>query len=481
MMNQPKADSTDIEIAKTGASGISSERIWLASTFPRSLEPLLTGLGIELLAREDRELATVRVESVGSFDVETRTADQEARLRVERVRFSGRASDQPTEGVPYADIDRSVDSEAIEFEGPGSVWAAASCIVSLAFGLSPPILTADEAMFTVVRAAVRAGQVDSPILVTGETGTGKELLVRLIHAASGRAGGMSSVNCAALNDPVLGTRKVDRENNKDAPARGTAGAENRLDELCAAADTTLFLDQVSELSAGSQARVLRAIMRAGSSPTEDFPSVPQASDVSQSAGPGERDQKLPDPIQPGASVQNVRPRARLVSATNRPLRPMVSKGRFKRELYDRLAVLTLGVPPLRERRGDIGLLAAGFLRAVVPRLSFTPEALQALGNYPFPGNVRELRNLVTRFAILQRDEASQLIQASDVRPELAGPPITPSIWKTSPFRMRREMALQALTVCGGDRTAAARKLGISVRALQQHVVSVAASTAPRGR
>jgi hypothetical protein len=87
MMDQSKADSTDIEIAKTGASGRSSERIWLAPTFPRSLEPVLTGLGIELLAREDRELATVRVESVGSFAVETRTADQTARLRVERVRF----------------------------------------------------------------------------------------------------------------------------------------------------------------------------------------------------------------------------------------------------------------------------------------------------------------------------------------------------------------------------------------------------------
>jgi DNA-binding NtrC family response regulator len=135
---------------------------------------------------------------------------------------------------------------------------------------------------------------------------------------------------------------------------------------------------------------------------------------------------------------------------------------------------------LRERRADIGLLAARFLRSVAPRLSFTPEALAALGNYPFPGNVRELHNLVTRFAIMQHD-ASQLIQAADVRPELVGPPITPSIWKSSPFQMRREMAMQALMVCGGDRTAAARKLGISVRALQQHVVSIAPPSAPRPR
>ncbi len=182
----------------------------------------------------------------------------------------------------------------------------------------------------------------------------------------------------------------------------------------------------------------------------------------------------------------IRAGARLVSATNRPLGPMVSKGRFKRELYDRLAVLTLRVPPLRERRADIALLAAGFLRQAAPRLSFTAGALKALSSYPFPGNVRELHNLVTRLAILQRDGASQLIHAADVRPQLLGPAISPwifgsSIWKSSPFRMRREMALQALMVCGGDRVAAARKLGISVRALQQHVVVSAGPAAPRSR
>ena len=126
-------------------------------------------------------------------------------------------------------------------------------------------------MFAVIRAATRAGRIDSPILVTGETGTGKELLVRLIHAASGRAGGMSSVNCAALNEAALSTpgsiarsTRLDKDASGDA-ARGAVSAENRLDELCAASGTTLFLDQVSELSPASQTRVLRAILRAGDS------------------------------------------------------------------------------------------------------------------------------------------------------------------------------------------------------------------------
>ena len=485
MKDQFKTELTSTGTANPGAACPSGERVWLAPALPRSMEPLLSGLGIELLGPDDRERATIRVESVESFAAEGRTGVPMARLRIERAdgrsqeKSEERSKEQPDEPSVEDDrsIDRSIngclDNDAVEFEGPGCVWAAASCIVSQAFGLSPPLLTADAAMFAVIRAAARAGQVDSPILVTGETGTGKELLVRLIHAASGRAGGMASVNCAALNDLVLGSRKIDRGIDrgvhKDAftdTTRGAAGVENRLDELCAASDTTLFLDQVSELSPASQTRVLRAILRASDSQTGDS----QAYDFQTAVfGAGHH------------VGGKVRPGARLVAATNRPLGPMVLKGRFKRELYDRLAVLTLGVPSLRERRADIGLLAARFLRVVAPRLSFTPEALAALGNYPFPGNVRELHNLVTRFAILRHDEASRLIRAADVCPELVGPPITPSIWKSSPFQMRREMAMQALMVCGGDRTAAARKLGISVRALQQHVVSIAPSSAPRAR
>jgi len=456
-----KTEIAGTEIVMTGNAPTSGERVWLAPALSRLMGPLLSGLGIELLAPSDRERATIRVEALvtdGPAGLSTE------RLRIDRV--GGGAHDaQDSQGTRHTHETQETQEthDAIEFEGPG-VWAAASYVVSQAFGLAPPLLTTDAAMFALIRAATRAGQADSPILVTGETGTGKELLVRLIHAASGRPGGMSSVNCAALNDAALlsESNPLSESTLKDASedaaedaandaARGAVGTENRLDELCTASDTTLFLDQVSELSPAAQTRVLHTMLRAGD------------------CVPGE-----------------IRAGARLVSATNRPLGPMVSKGRFKRELYDRLAVLTLRVPPLRERRADIALLAAGFLRQAAPRLSFTAGALKALSSYPFPGNVRELHNLVTRLAILQRDGASQLIHAADVRPQLLGPAISPwifgsSIWKSSPFRMRREMALQALMVCGGDRVAAARKLGISVRALQQHVVVSAGPAAPRSR
>ena len=208
----------------------------------------------------------------------------------------------------------------------------------------------------------------------------------------------------------------------------------------------MFLDQVSELSAAAQNRVLHTIVQATEAPRDE-----------QRTG------------------------ARLVSATNRPLAPMVLGGQFKRELHERIAVLTLGVPPLRERHGDIALLAAEFLRGAAPHLRFTPGALKALGAYPFPGNVRELHNLVTRLAILQRHGAGQLIHASEVRLELVGSSLSPSIWRLSSSRMRREMAMQALLVCGGNPSAAARRLGITVRALQQHVPAGGRAPTQRSR
>jgi transcriptional regulator of acetoin/glycerol metabolism len=217
----------ETEVAVTNNVRTSAARIWLSEELSQQMEPLLSGLGIELLAAHDRKHATIRIESLAGPDS---ASSFSGGLRIER-------GEDGAEG-------------AIEFEGP-NVWAAASCIVSQAFGLFPPLLTADVKMFAVIRAAARAAQVGSPILVTGETGTGKELLVRLIHAASGRAGRMFSINCAALNDTTVADAF-------DGAGRGSAVGEHRLEELCAASDITLFLDQVSELSPVAQTRVLYA-------------------------------------------------------------------------------------------------------------------------------------------------------------------------------------------------------------------------------
>src|ERR1700687_501744 len=199
------------EVAVTNNARTSGAGVWLSEELSRQMEPLLSGLGIELLAAHDRKHATIRIESLAGSG---RARSFSVGLLVER------GEDGP--------------DGAIEFEGP-NVWAAASCIVSQAFGLFPPLLTADVRMFAVIRAAARAAQVGSPILVTGETGTGKELLVRLIHAASGRTGRMFSINCAALNDTTVADAP-------DGAGRGSAVGEHRLEELCAASHIELFLD-----------------------------------------------------------------------------------------------------------------------------------------------------------------------------------------------------------------------------------------------
>jgi DNA-binding NtrC family response regulator len=362
--------------------------------------PLLSALGIETAGFEERDAEALRVESVGP----------------------ARAGAGPCQVRIY----RPGEDEAREFEALNE-YALASAILSHVLGLPSPMLTADEKMFAVIRAAVRTATADSPIMLTGETGTGKEVLVRMIHAASGRGGGMSSVNCAALNDSLAADAKRLAQSGADGGAIG-------VDDLFAAPDTTLFLDQVTELSHASQTWVLHALTRAAET----------------------------------ATTPVARPGARLVSAANRALEPLVAWEEFRHELYDRLAVLTIVLPPLRERPADIALLATHFLRATAPHLSLTPGTLKALASYPFPGNVRELHNLVTRLAVEPREAAGGVIHATEVRALLASDKPA-SIWKASPIRMRREMALQALSACKGDRIAAARKLGISVRALQQHV------------
>lgn len=397
-----------------GIAVTDNARVYLEEGFSQRVAPLLSALGVELMGSAERRRATLRVEFAAGA--------ARAGTAVQRVRLY-----------------RPGEDEAVEFEAPNA-YAATSAILSQALGLPSPLLTADENMFAVIRAAIRTAQADSPIVLTGETGTGKELLVRLIHAASGRTGGMFSVNCAALNDSLADDAANLAEGTQSGGAIG-------VDALFAASDTTVFLDQVAELSHASQTWVLHAIMRAAGT----------------------------------AAAPAARSGARLVSATNRALEPLVAGGEFRRELYDRLAVLTIVLPPLRERPTDIALLGAHFLRATAAHLSFTPGAFKALAGYPFPGNVRELHNLVTRLAILPREAASRVIHASDVRAQLAASDTPASIWKASPFRMRCEMALQALNACKDDRIAAARKLGISVRALQRHLVARSGAWQPRGR
>jgi DNA-binding NtrC family response regulator len=415
---------TDRTVTTLGETRKAGEKLWISPPLADAMRPMLGGLAPQLLETDDRDLATLRVKPAGTHP---RQAGDVGAIRIE-----------------LADAERPNPTDFVEFELPG-LLPAASYIVSRAFGINPLLLTADPAMFSVMRAAARAGQVDSPVLVSGETGTGKELIVRLIHAASHRAGRINCMNCAALNESALPSRGPFGSSGSERAQR-KPGDEARLRELCMAPDTTFFLDQVSELSSAAQACVLHVLVQVAEQQEQEH-----------------------------------RPGARLICATNRPLAPMVIKGEFKRELCDRIAVLTLSVPPLRQRRADIALLATDFLSAEAPQLRFTPGALKLLNSYPFPGNVRELHNLVTRLAIMRREGAGHSIHTSDIRPELVGTSIAPFIWNSSSRRLPRDVVVQALVACGGDRAAAARTLGISMRALEKHVGIEPPPLSPRSR
>jgi two-component system nitrogen regulation response regulator NtrX len=210
---------------------------------------------------------------------------------------------------------------------------------------------------------------DARVLITGENGTGKELVARSIHRLSSRADSpLVEVNCAAIPEELI-------ESELFGHVRGsfTGATEDRRGKFEEADGGTLFLDEVGDMSAKTQSKVLRALQEGRF--TRVGGSRPTTSD------------------------------ARVLSATNKNLADEIRRGAFREDLYFRLAVVPVSVPALRERREDIAPLARHFLRQSSARLrrklnSLSPAAVEALESYRWPGNVRELKNLVERLVIL---------------------------------------------------------------------------------
>ncbi len=202
----------------------------------------------------------------------------------------------------------------------------------------------------------RYGAGEAPVLVQGETGVGKELAARTVHRASGRPGPFVAMNCGAIPRPLL-----EAELFGSVPGAFT-GARKRVGHVAQAEGGTLFLDEVGELSLEAQVVLLRVL--------ESGVVRPVGSDELRSVD------------------------FRLVSATHQPLRRLVSAGRFRADLYHRLATLTVEVPPLRERSDDLPLLARALIGAASDRL--TDAAWARLRAHRWPGNVRELRNVLVR-------------------------------------------------------------------------------------
>ena len=295
-------------------------------------------------------------------------------------------------------------------------------------------LVGDSPAITALRAAVdRVAAVDSTVLLQGESGTGKELVARELHALSARSEGpFVPVNCAAIAPELI-------ESELFGHARGAfTGATRARDGLFHYAQGgTLFLDEVAELPPGIQAALLRAI--------EDLT------------------------IRPVGSEQMVPLNLRIIAATNRRLADAVAAGRFRQDLFFRLQVVDLHLPPLREHKADIPALVQHFMEQLAPALRVAPlqvseQELAFLAQYDWPGNVRELRNLIERSLILGTLNVSALYPGEPVRrarADAAGP--------MDLATLEKQHILSVLDSVQGDKTRAAELLGVSRRTLERRV------------
>ncbi len=307
------------------------------------------------------------------------------------------------------------------------------------------ILGKSESLRAAIHMARRAAQTEISVLIEGESGTGKEPLARAIHHASSRCNGpFLPVNCAAVPTDIAESQFFGHEKGAFTDAKNT-----HIGLFEQANDGTLFLDEVAEMSLRLQAKLLRAL--------ED----------GQITRLGAR--------------SAVRINSRVIAATNRVVDDAIRDGLLRQDLYHRLAVVVIHVPPLRERKEDISLLARHFLgnfndESTTSPSEFSDDALAALEAYAWPGNIRELRNVVQGAAIMAEGE---IIRCCDlprkVRTASAGAPTTselnPSISVDEPTlaaataTLERKLIAQALATNNGNRTRSAKRLGINRKTL----------------
>jgi DNA-binding NtrC family response regulator len=289
-----------------------------------------------------------------------------------------------------------------------------------------------EAMTRLFETAERAAGSDATVLLTGESGTGKQVLAEQIHRSSPRAAGpFVYINCVAISDELIESTLFGHE--KGAFTGAVARKEGRLE---AASGGTAFLDEVGDVSPRLQTKLLH-FLESG-----EFERV--------------------------GGVQTRSVDCRIVAATNRDLRAEVGEGRFREDLFYRLNVIALRVPPLRERREDITPLAEAFLARLASELKrgvlrFGERTLPILESYAWPGNVRQLKNAIERMAVLSR---SEVLTPDLLPPEiLAGEEPRPSDLDVLPYRealigFKERLIRAALARAEGNQTRAAEALGI---------------------
>ncbi len=321
-------------------------------------------------------------------------------------------------------------------------------------GAEAALLGDSPAMRTLRDTLERVALNSANVLITGESGTGKELVARAIHETGLRRDEpFVAVNCAAIPDALLESELFGHE-------RGafTDAVERRVGKFEAAGSGTLFLDEVAELGLGVQAKLLRALQER----------------VIERVGGG----------------QEIEITARLVAATHRDLEAEVAAGRFRQDLFFRIHVIPIHVPPLREREGDIARLAQAFIERARAREGrgpkrFDAEALRVLERHAWPGNVRELQNVVERCVALAPGEAVRVEdlpesfrRRSDVR-ALQGEVVEGNLkldQATTSFE--RQILREALTRANWNQTRAAEALGITRRVLKRKMDRYGISSPP---
>lgn len=293
-----------------------------------------------------------------------------------------------------------------------------------------PIVTTDAGMLHALRLAELVAPSVATVLIQGETGTGKEVLARYIHSRSPRAQGpFVAVNCAAVPDGLLESELFGHE-------RGafTGAVIRKLGKFELAHQGTLLLDEIGEMPLGLQAKLLRVL---------------QEREVDRVGG-----------------QTSVQVEVRVIATTHRSLRQEVAAGRFREDLYYRLHVFPIWLPPLRQRLGDIPFLARHFVRmssvrSGLPEATITDAALAVLGRRAWKGNVRELENAMERAFLLA---CGGPIKARHVQDDEEVPVMEPG--SLSLQELEREHILSILASVNGKRTAAAKLLGINVGTLR---------------
>lgn len=293
-------------------------------------------------------------------------------------------------------------------------------------------------MINLLETVAQIAATEATVLITGESGTGKEMIANVIHYNSPRKNApFVKINCAALTESLLESELFGHEKGAF-----TGADRKREGKFRQAEGGSIFLDEVSEMSSAMQVKLLRVLQ--------------------------ERE------LTPVGGAEVIAVNVRMIAASNKDLKKEMEQKRFREDLFYRLNVVTLNVPPLRDRKEDIPLLAQHFLEIFTAKnkksiKGFTPQSLEKITQYKWPGNVRELMNAVERAVVLSR---SEYIDAEELMPLMMD--TSSAVKEQSDFsdnmsldEVEKRSILETINACGGNKSEAARRLGITRKTLRK--------------